>query len=147
MVNPISNTPPPNQIQKPAAPLTDDQKTLISETLENIDAENVTQEQALEIVEAFSAAGINSGRELADTLADAGFDAREIGDLARSTQPPKIQATSEQVDLTDIVDYLDTLLEQFSGSTLSETDKSDVYDELRQRFGLSGDDSIINVTA
>tara|TARA_R110002096_G_scaffold209334_3_gene396471 strand:+ start:7519 stop:7923 length:405 start_codon:yes stop_codon:yes gene_type:complete len=127
--------------------LSDDQKTLISEILENIDADNLSQEQAVEIAEAFSAAGIVPGKDLAATLAESGFDARKIGDLARNAQRPQAQSTSEQVDLTELVDYLDTLLEQFSGSSLSDADKTSVYEGLRERFGLDEGDAIINVTA
>lgn len=148
MINSISSAPPPPPSQSAQTSLTDEQKALISETLENIDPDNLTQEQAIEIVEAFSAAGIDPGKELAETLAEAGFDAREIGDLAReSNVSADTGSSSEQVDLVDLVEYLELLLEQFGGESLSETDKTDVYEDLRERFGLAEDESIISVTA
>lgn len=147
MINPLSSAPPPPpQGQRTSLALSDEQNALISDTLDNLDADNLSQAQALEIVETFAAAGINPSKELASTLADAGFDARAIGDLANSA-PPAPQATSEQVDLSDLVDYLDTLLEKVSGTALSETDKTNVYDGLRERFGLNDGESILNVTA
>jgi len=101
----------------------------------------------LEIVETFTAAGINPSKELASTLADAGFDARAIGGLARSAPPAQTQTNGTQVDFIELVDYLDSLLEQFSGSSLSNADKSNVYDGLRERFGLNEGESILKITA
>lgn len=149
MIDSISNTsPPPSAGQTRQLSLTDEQKALIESTLSGFDSDNLTQDQAIEIVETFASAGINPGKELADTLAEAGFDAREIGDLAREGNSSESSlAVNEPVDLFDLVDYLDLLLEQFGGNALSDEDKAVVYDDLRERFGLIDSESIISVTA
>jgi hypothetical protein len=153
MINSINNTlqssygkPPPQQS------LSDDQKTLITEVLEGYDADSLTEEQAREIVDAFSDAGIRPGQELASTIATEGFDAKNIGDLVGVDQrppppPPQQQALSESVDLNELVDYLDELLEQFSGESLSEENKLFVIESLQQRFGVGGGESILNISA
>ncbi len=63
-------------------PLTDAQKATITETLEQFDASNLTEADAQSIVSAFSEAGIQPGREMAEAMSAAGFNAREVGDLA-----------------------------------------------------------------
>ena len=149
MINSIASSPPPpsGHAQNAASTLNNAQKSLINKTLENIDADTLTQDQAIKIVETFSAAGIKPSKELASTLADAGFDARTIGDLAQSASPSSQQSNASQIDLSELVDYLDTLLESLSGNSLSSADKAEVYDSLRERFSLNEGDSILNVTA
>ncbi len=70
------------------AALSDDQKQLISDTLEQFDAENLTEADATSIVNAFSEAGIQPGREMAEAMSAAGFNAREVGELAGVEGPP-----------------------------------------------------------
>ncbi len=61
-----------------STPLTEEQKTTISETLEQFDASNLTEADAQSIVNAFSEAGIQPGREMAEAMSAAGFNAREV---------------------------------------------------------------------
>jgi hypothetical protein len=78
-----------------------------------------------------------------------GFDAREIGELAgakpsESGQPPPPPPSgSGNLDLTDAVDYLETLFDE-KGET--ETDNSSITAQLAERFGLSEGESLINIT-
>jgi len=65
-----------------STPLTTDQKELINQTLEQYDASNLTQSDAQSIVSAFSEAGIQPGREMAQAMSGAGFDARTVGEMA-----------------------------------------------------------------
>jgi predicted phage gp36 major capsid-like protein len=149
MINSINNTSQSSYGKPPAQQaLSDDQKILITEVLENYDADSLTEEQAREIVDAFADAGIRPGQELASTLATEGFDAKNIGDLAGVDQrPPQQQASSESVDLNELVDYLDELLEQFSGESLSEENNFFVIESLQQRFGVGDGESILNISA
>jgi hypothetical protein len=58
------------------------QKEYIGSLLENYDSSNLSSDDALEIVSALKDQGIAASEELASTMADSGFDAKEIGDLA-----------------------------------------------------------------
>ena len=121
---------------------------LISETIENFDPDNLTREQAIEIVKNFSAAGFNLGKELADILVESGFDVCEIGSMARvSIAFSETISASTKTNLVDLVNYLDVSLEQIGGEPLNDGDKQGVYDSLHERFGLAGDESIISITA
>ncbi len=65
-----------------SAALTAEQKATITETLEQFDASTLTEADAQSIVSAFSEVGIQPGREMAEAMSAAGFDAREVGELA-----------------------------------------------------------------
>lgn len=62
--------------------LSSSQKETISSVLENYDASNLSKSDALEIVSAFKEAGIQPGNGLESAMAEAGFDAQEVGTLA-----------------------------------------------------------------
>ena len=67
---------------RPQNQLSDEQKDLVSSVLEDYDSGSLSQEDALEIAASFQEAGITPSRDLANTIADAGFSAQEIGELA-----------------------------------------------------------------
>jgi hypothetical protein len=73
MINSINSggsmPPPPRTEQN----LTGDQQSVISDTLSEFDVDNLTEADALSIVEAFSEAGIQPGLSLEKAFADAGF--------------------------------------------------------------------------
>jgi len=62
--------------------LSTSQLDTISSVLENYDASNLSQSDALEIVAAFKEAGIQPSSELKSAMEEAGFDAHEVGSLA-----------------------------------------------------------------
>jgi hypothetical protein len=62
--------------------LSSDKLQLIEETLAEFDAANLTEANAKAIVEVFSEADINPGKELAFAMAESGFSAQEVGKLA-----------------------------------------------------------------
>lgn len=135
--------PPPKQS---SASLSSDQQSLIEETLANYDAENLTEDDALSIVESFSEAGISPSAEFAEALASAGFDAKEIGSLAgvggeRPPGPPPSSSDSQEFDLSSVVDFLDTVSDDDDASS------SGFAAKLAEQFGLSEGQSLINVTA
>ena len=141
--------PPPPPGTGGQSSLSEDQTSLIEETLSAYDADNLTESDAASIVEAFADAGIAPSSAFADKLAEVGFDAREIGELAgakpsESGQPPPPPPSgSGNLDLTDAVDYLETLFDE-KGET--ETDNSSITAQLAERFGLSEGESLINIT-
>jgi hypothetical protein len=149
----MSMPPPPSRNEQI---LTEDQQKLISETLSEFDAENLTEADALSIVAAFSAAGIQPGVALEKATADLGFDAKNIGDLAKVSEegnrppppPPPKQSTEE---ITSMVDYLAELLEEKlaanNGNGLSDEDKQSILAQVLEEFELEDGDSIINTTA
>lgn len=142
--------PPPPSGAGGQSSLTDDQASLIEETLAGYDADNLTEGDAASIVEAFAEAGIAPSGAFADKLAEVGFDAKEIGSLAgvepsegSRPPPPPPADSSSSLDLTDAVDYLETLFEE---KEETETDNSSITAQLAERFGLAEGESLINIT-
>lgn len=84
-INSIQNSSAAYGMHEPrrSQPLTDDQKSQVKDILSQFDSENLTQEDAKSIFTAFREAGIQPGRDLAQTITDAGFDAEQIRTLAR----------------------------------------------------------------
>lgn len=130
--------------------LTDEQTSLIEETLGSYDPDNLTEADAASIVDAFAEAGITPSSSFADKLSEVGFDAKEIGDLAKASgpeagqrpPPPPPQDTSS-LDLTTAVDYLETL---FDEKDQGETDNSSITAKLAEKFGLAEGESLVNIT-
>jgi len=96
-------------------PLSESQLETISSVLSNYDSSNLSAEDASAIVEAFSSAGIEPSRELANAMSSEGFNAKEVGDLAdvgkgnMPPPPPPPPSGSEQEE-SDISSLLDSLL-------------------------------------
>jgi hypothetical protein len=142
--------PPPPSGAGSQSSLTDDQSSFIEETLSGYDADNLSESDAASIVEAFADAGIAPSSAFADKLAEVGFDAKEMGDLTsgasetgRPPPPPPPSGESSNLDLTDAVDYLETL---FETKEETATDNSSIAAQLAERFGLSEGESLINIT-
>lgn len=146
----MSMPPPPRTEQS----LTEEQQVLISDTLSEFDVENLTEADAISIVEAFSQAGIQPSAALEKAVSDLGFDAKSIGDLSKVSEggnrppPPPKQSTEE---ITSMVDYLSELLEEKLASNnsdrLSDEDKQSILAQVFEKFDIDEADSIINTTA
>ncbi len=134
--------------------LTEDQQLLISETLSELDAESLNEEDAQSIIAAFSEAGVQPGAALEKAMSDFGFDAKTVGELANVADkgsmppPPPNQSTEE---ISSIVDYLTELLDEklatSSESVLSDEDKQSILTQVFEKFGMDDDESIINTSA
>lgn len=146
--------PPRNQNQT----LSTEQQTLISDTLAEFDADNLTEEDALSIIETFSDAGIEAGTALESAMSELGFDTKSIGDLANSQEtnaqggmPPPPPPPQSSEEISSMVSYLSELIEeQITASETNElTDQArqDIYAQVMEKFGMDDGDSIINTTA
>lgn len=114
------------------AALTSTQLETISSVLSQFDASSLTQDDASSIVKSFQEAGIEPSTAMESAMKDAGFDAKEIGDLAGVGQgrgqgqgqmmppPPK------KGEADSISQLLDTLLStNEDDSTTTSTSSSD----------------------
>jgi len=135
--------------------LTDEQKTLISDTLSELDADNLTEADALSIIETFSEAGIEPSKEMESALIDLGFDAKDIGELANVERgdrpaPPPPPSQSED-EISSMTTYLEELLaetlEANNSTELSDEQRNSIYAQVMEKFGIEEGDSIINTVA
>tara|TARA_R110001592_G_scaffold188128_2_gene433121 strand:+ start:83 stop:550 length:468 start_codon:yes stop_codon:yes gene_type:complete len=147
----MSMPPPPPRTEQS---LTEDQQDFISETLSQFDADNITQETAASIVEAFAQAGIQPSAALEKSLTEFGFDAKSIGDSAKvsgdgNRPPPPPKQSAEEI--TSMVDYLAELMEETlaasNSNELSDEDKQSILAKVFEKFDIEDGESIINTTA
>lgn len=143
--------PPPPPNTNSSAKLSDEQSSLIADTLSNYDANSLSAEDANAIVETFSSAGLAPSAQFADALAEAGFDAREIGSLANAGEnqearrpPPPSGDSSAGLDLSSVMDYLNNLSDT---DIAASADSTSMAAKLAEQFGLSEGQSLINVMA
>lgn len=119
--------------------LSQEQQQTIKDTLANFDVDNLGEADAASIVEAFNEAGIQPGAALAAAMAESGFDARTVGEMAGLTQsrppgpPPGGGGQVTQLNLSDaMMSNLNDLLDQYLGDTLEDDEKSSLLAEIRE---------------
>lgn len=155
MINSI-NSGVPSQMHHSEQSLTQDHQNTITEILSQFDPEQLTESDALSIVESLSNVGIQPGKALESAFEELGFDAKSIGELAGVNKtekgnrppPPPMQSNDE---ISELVDYLTLLLEEKlienNNSQLSDEERQYIYAQVNEKFGTKSDDSIINTTA
>ena len=120
--------PPPKSQEK----LNDDQRELITETLSKYDSQALTEQDALAIVEVFEEGGIEPGREMVELVADSGFDAKELGDLAgvegaqqgQRPPPPPSDMQAGSLNITDeTMQNLNELMDKYLSEGISVEEK------------------------
>ncbi|KAF7764250.1 hypothetical protein PCIT_b0196 [Pseudoalteromonas citrea] len=132
-----------------------EQQSTIADTLAEFDPENLSTEGAQAIISAFSEAGIKPGKQLGQLMADAGFDAKAIGELAgvdkgQRPPPPPDQNTQASIDLSSIAAQFAELVSDATDSSqqyanLSQDSKDAIYTQLVEELGLDAGQSIIDV--
>lgn len=134
--------------------LNDEQSQLIADTLSGFDAEQLSQEDAQAIINVFSEAGIKPSKALAYAMSEAGFDAKAVGELAGLEKPPgpPPRQSSSDGSLSEMVDHIADMLSQLNvddagSGTLTEQQKSELYKSVIEKFGGSGNGSLISLTA
>lgn len=144
---------PPQQQQ---VKLSTNQTQLIEDTLAEFDPENLTEADAQSIVEAFSEAGIQPGSALEQAMSEAGFDAREVGDLAGVGQggnppppPPGGANMSQSLDLDDdILSDLNELLNDYYSGDLTDDEKTTTLSSIQSIIqSAAPDNGLLHVTA
>jgi hypothetical protein len=129
--------------------LSSDKLQLIEETLDKYDAANLTEANAKAIVEVFSEADINPGKELAYAMAEFGFSAQEVGKLAgvgpangagqvrgvsgaQGGRPPPPSQNMNGLEISDDDwESLTSLLADYNTGELSEEDTDTVLSSIQ----------------
>jgi len=123
-------------------PLTEQQTQLVSETLSQYEMEQLTQEDAVEIVEAFKEAGVTPGKALAEAMAQFEFDARSVGELAgikgnETGPPPPLQSQPKKDSITsEMLDFLSEQLDKYGDGELSLENKESIMAAMQKEFSL-----------
>jgi len=130
-------------------PLTEQQTQLVSDTLSQYDVDQLTQEDAISIVETFKEAGITPGKTLAEAMAQFEFDAKQVGELAgvKSNEagppppPPQDSITSEMLD------FLSEQLDKYGDGELSQENKESIMAAMQEAFSLQTSQHLLDEKA
>lgn len=153
MINPMgSNIQMSSQSAMPAKQeaMTADQKSQVSDILDQYSVDSLSSDDASSIVKSFEELGITPGQELEQVMADKGFDAKSVGDMAglqepgegRVPPPPKNEVSNS----AEMVSFLEEILESY-GEQLSDDDKDSILTAVQEKFGMDDSDSLIHLKA
>jgi len=136
------------QANKPtqAATLTTDQQDQLQELLSEYDVDNLTADDATNIVSSIQEMGIEPSQSLTDLMAESGFDAQAIGEMGGANRPPPPPPQeSTTTESSELVSFLEELLESYDTEELSEENKDSILAAVQEKFGLTATDSMISV--
>jgi hypothetical protein len=128
--------------------LTEEQTSKIADILSQYDPENVSDEDAKAIFQAFKDAGITPAKGMREAIEAAGFDAEDIrsrgmGDQGMMPPPPPQSSSSKGVNLSAL-QSLQEILSQYDLTNLSESDQSSLTSQL-QELGFISTGSVIDI--
>ncbi len=139
----LSHSAPPKQDK----PLTEQQSQLVSDTLSKYDPDTLSQDEAINIVQAFSEAGITPGKALEEAMAENKFDAKTVGELAGvkgdeagppPPPPPQTSITSEMLD------FLSEQLDKYEDEELSIDNKESIMAAMQEEFSLQNSQHLLD---
>ncbi|MGB0468276.1 MAG: hypothetical protein ACPGF7_12215 [Pontibacterium sp.] len=153
MINGISNTSftasmatAQSQQSSRTQSLSSDNLQLVEQTLAEFDPDNLTATDAVNIVEMFADAGIQPGQELASAMADAGFDAKSVGDLAGVEGPqqggapggPPPPPSTQSLNISeDMLESLNELLSEYYSDDVTDEEKTEALSSIKEIFELT----------
>lgn len=118
--------------------LTDDQKTKITEILSQYDPENISEEDAKAIFQAFKEAGITPAKGMKEAIEAAGFDAEDLRAKGmpemggKMPPPPPPEEGSGQGMNISALQTLQEILNQYDLSSLTEEEQTELYTQLQE---------------
>lgn len=152
MMSGIGGPPPPQSMstsfsQSQEQTLSTEQQEQITEILSEFDASDLSDADASSIVSQIEELGISAGSALETALADAGFDARTIGDQAGVGQSggPGPQQSDNTIDEA-LVDIVSEALEAFDSSEEDETSFVDLLTSKLEEAGFDTSKPLFDLT-
>jgi len=130
-----------------ATTLTTDQQDQLQTLLSEFDVDNLSADDATKIVSSIQEMGIEPSQSLTDLMADSGFDAQAIGDMGGANRPPPPPPPQESTttESSELVSFLEELLESYDSEELSDENKDSILAAVQEKFGLTATDSMISV--
>lgn len=104
-----------------------DQKQQLTELLSDYDVNNLSADDAEDIMSSIDSIGIEEGKALGKLIADNGFNAETIGALADEADPSIA---------TEIVSFLSDLVLSYDDESSDEENKESLLAVVSEKFGL-----------
>ncbi|EPJ53983.1 MAG: hypothetical protein OFPI_08510 [Osedax symbiont Rs2] len=115
------------------------QRQQVQQTLQQYDCNDLSAEQAKEIVRQFQQQSIHPGRELAQLITRSGFDASTLAQLAGLAQRPndKNDNSQAQTNFTrggSLINRLEQLISYLEQADISEQQSEQAFSQVRELF-------------
>ena len=127
--------------------LTDDQIQTITDILSQYDPDNVSDEDAKAIFQAFEDAGITPAKGMKEAIEAAGFDAEDLRSRGMSEDgtmpPPPPEDSNSSINLSAL-QSLQEILNQYDLTNLSDSDQKSLLSQLEDS-GLVFPGSVIDI--
>lgn len=128
--------------------LTDEQKQKIADILSQYDPENVSEDDAKAIFQAFKDAGITPAKGMKEAIEAAGFDAEDLRtkgmpDKGQMPPPPPPDSSTSGVNVSALQSLQD-ILSEYDLSDMSEDEQSQLLSQLQEQ-GLMNPGYIIDL--
>jgi hypothetical protein len=148
MINSIGSGMQIPSMQMNQQSMTTEQKDKVQEILDKYSTDSLSGDDASSIVESFAELGVPPSQELEQLMADNGFDAKSVGDMAgaNGTQMPPPPPQGDVTNSNEMVSFLEELLESFD-EQLSDDDKETILSAVQEKFDMNDNDSLISVKA
>jgi len=149
MINSIGSGMQMPAMQSSQSTMTTEQKEKAIEILGQFSTDNLSGNDASSIVEGFSELGIAPSQELEQLMADNGFDAKGVGEMALengSKMPPPPPPQNNVSNSSEMVSFLEELLEDYD-EQLSDNDKDSILSAVQEKFGMNSNESLVSVKA
>lgn len=135
--------------------LSQEQQQTIKDTLAKFDVDNLSESDAASIVESFNEAGIRPGAALEAAMAESGFDAKTVGEMAGKTYsrppgpPPGEGGRVSQLNLSDeMMSNLNGLLNEYLIGTLEDSEKESMLTLIKEILAEAAPkDGLVSVKA
>lgn len=124
-----------------AQSLTDEQQQTIADILSQYDPENVTEEDAKAIFQAFKDAGITPAKGMKEAIEDAGFDAEDLRTKGMSDNsgqmppppPPDSGSSSTSGINVSALQSLQSILSQYDLSNMTGNQQNELLTQLQEQ--------------
>lgn len=128
--------------------LTDEQKQKISDILSQYDPENVSEDDAKAIFQAFKDAGITPAKGMKEAIEAAGFDAEDLRtkgmpDKGQMPPPPPPSSGTSGVNVSALQSLQD-ILSEYDLTSMTEDQQSQLLSQLQEQ-GLMNPGYIIDL--
>jgi len=138
--------------------LSEQQQQSVSDILSEYHRESLTAEQASEIAELFQEQNIAPSAELAELVADAGFNAQEIGALAgietpEQGRPPSTNSNQSSTQnnnlnlLTDdgLLSQIEAFIAILEDTETTQEQRQQTFNTIREIFEQSNTDGLLSI--
>ncbi|WP_155250695.1 hypothetical protein [Pseudoalteromonas luteoviolacea] len=148
MVAPLS-TPNQQHVQLTSASpaLSEQQSDTVAGILQQFEAQTLSENDAISIVDSFREAGIKPSHALSVKMAELGFDAKAVGELAGVPRPDKQHKARPpaEVNLKQVVTFLSDTLAEHNTKQLSSEQIQTQLNDIKHELGISEGHSLFNI--